>query len=76
MTENCFKFQNLGLTKVSVSLDGEEAPYSPLELDFSSSSYVKAFYTLFNGLDRACLDIGNNISFLVTKMDIQCLLLI
>jgi hypothetical protein len=67
LTENCFKFQNLGLSKVSVSIDGEEAPYSPLELDFSNFSYVKAYYTLFNGLDRACLDIGNNISFLDYK---------
>jgi hypothetical protein len=67
LSENCFYFKNLGLTKVSVSIDGEEAPYSPLELDFTTFSYVKAYYTLFNGLDRSCLDIGNNISFLDYK---------
>lgn len=53
----------MDLSKVSVSIDGEEAPYSPLEVDFTNNSYVKAYYTLFNGLDRACLDIGNHISF-------------
>ena len=54
MKENCFNFQHFKLSKVSVSIDGEEAPYSPIEMSFETPSYfMKAYYSLFNGLDRA-----------------------
>jgi hypothetical protein len=60
--KNPFNFKHFNLTKVSVSIDGEEAPYSPLELDFTSNLYTRAYYSLFNGLDRSGLDCGNSIS--------------
>jgi hypothetical protein len=59
---NCFNFQHFNLSKISVSVDGEEAPYSPIEMDFTNNQYIRAYYTLFNGLDKAGLDSGNNIS--------------
>jgi hypothetical protein len=61
--KNPFNFQTFGLSKVSVSIDGEEAPYSPLELDFANKLYSRAYYSLFNGLDRGALDCGNSISY-------------
>ena len=62
MKENCFDFGNFKLSKVSISIDGEEAPYSPLEMNFDTNGFMKAYYSLFNGLDRAGLDSGNYIS--------------
>jgi hypothetical protein len=62
LKKNPFNFQNFDLSKVSVSIDGEEAPYSPLELDFKNKLYSRAYYSLFNGLDRGGLDSGNSIS--------------
>lgn len=61
-TLNPFNFQHFKLTKVSVSIDGEDAPYSPVIMDFDKNLYAKAYYTLFNGLDRAGLDSGNEIT--------------
>ena len=61
-TLNPFNFEHFKLTKVSVSIDGEDAPYSPVIMDFDKNLYSKAYYTLFNGLDRAGLDSGNEIS--------------
>jgi hypothetical protein len=61
-TLNPFNFEHYKLTKVSVSIDGEDAPYSPVTMDFDSNLYAKAYYTLFNGLDRAGLDSGNEIT--------------
>lgn len=58
---NCFNFQHFNLSKVSVTIDGEEAPYSPLEMNFDDKLYQKAYYSLFSGLDRAFLDSGNYI---------------
>jgi hypothetical protein len=60
--KNPFNFQNFDLSKISVSIDREEAPYSPLELDFTNKLYSRAYYSLFNGLDRGGLDCGNSIS--------------
>ena len=61
--QNCFNFKHHDLGKIAVSIDGEEAPYSPVEMVFNEQLYAKAYYSLFSGLDRAGLDNGNKISF-------------
>ena len=59
---NPFNFQNHKISKLSVSVDGENALYSPVELNFANNMYIKGYYSLFSGLDRAGLDSGNHIS--------------
>jgi hypothetical protein len=61
--KNPFNFNHFNLSKVSMSIDGEEAPYSPVEVDFTNGLYAKAYYSLFTGIDKVGLDAGNNIDY-------------
>ena len=60
--KNCFNFKHYNLSRVAVTVNGHDAPYSPIEVDFKNNLYTKAYYSLFTGLDRAPLDLGNNIT--------------
>ena len=61
-SKNCYNFKNWGIQEVALHVNGSHAPNSPIEVDFSSNLYSKALYSLFNGIDKAPLDFGNDIS--------------
>jgi hypothetical protein len=60
--KNCFNFKHFNLNKIALSVDGTDTPYSPIETNFGDSLVAKAYYSLFNGVDRAPLNSGNFIS--------------
>ncbi len=60
--KNCFNFDHYNLNEVRVTVNGQDAPYSPLSLDFKTNLYTRGYYSLFTGIDRAPLDVGNSIS--------------
>ena len=62
ITKNCYNFEHFSLASVSIKVNNVEIPHSPVEMDFKRDLYNKAYYTLFNGLDRGALDNGNHIS--------------
>ena len=62
ITRNCYNFEHFSLNNVSVTVNGEHLPYSPIDMDFKEGLYNKAYYSLFNGVDRGSLDCGNYIT--------------
>jgi hypothetical protein len=62
MSKNCYNFNHFGLQQVSVEVNSELDPHSPLYMDFDAGLFNKAYYSLFNGVDRAALDNGNHIT--------------
>jgi hypothetical protein len=57
--KNPFNFQHFNVSKVAFLVEGEEQPYKALELDFSGHCYIRGYYSLFTGLDKAITDNGN-----------------
>ena len=62
LNKNPYNFQHFDITEISLAVDNNDVAYSPLELDFKNNKYTRAYYSLFIGLDRGGLDIGNSIS--------------
>ena len=60
--KNPFNFKNFNLAQVSVTVDNQDVPNSPLNLNFTEKSYMRAYYNMYTGLDRAGLDWGNDIT--------------
>ena len=60
--KNPFNFKNFNLAQVSVTVDNQDVPNSPLNLNFTENSYMRAYYNMYTGLDRAGLDWGNDIT--------------
>jgi hypothetical protein len=61
-TKNPFNFKNFDLSQISVSVDNHDVPNSPLNLNFKENTYIRAYYFLFSGINRAGLDWGNEIT--------------
>jgi hypothetical protein len=59
---NPFNFKNFDLSQISVTVDNHDVPNSPLNLNFKENSYIRAYYNLFSGINRAGLDWGNEIT--------------
>ena len=62
--KNPFNFQHFDLNYLTVHLDGDQIPYTPLKPDFNPArkNYVRAYHTLFSGMDKMYQNEGNNIS--------------
>lgn len=60
ITKNCFNFKHYNLSQVSLTVDGVDVPYSPLNTNFKSDDSMRAYYSLFHGLDRGALDWSNS----------------
>ncbi|GFY55333.1 uncharacterized protein TNIN_292571 [Trichonephila inaurata madagascariensis] len=47
-----YKFKHFNINFIGVYVDGPPVPHNPLELDFSKDQYIRAYQTLFVGIDR------------------------
>lgn len=56
---NPFLFHHHHVNFLSVYIDGNPVPSKPLELNFDSNNYIRAYHSLFSGFNR---DSGNFIS--------------
>lgn len=56
---NPFLFEHFDINFLSVYLNGQPVPSKPLELNFQSNSFIRAYYQLFAGFNQ---DKGNFIS--------------
>jgi hypothetical protein len=61
-TKNPFNLKNFDLSQISVTVDNHDVPNSPLNLNFKENTYIRAYYNLFSGINRAGLDWGNEIT--------------
>ena len=57
--KNPFNFQNFNLSRIAFSVDGEIIPYKPIECDYGSNKYVRAYHSLFTGVDKSVTTNGN-----------------
>ena len=61
-SKNPFNFKHFDLSQISVTIDNQDVPYSPLNVNFKENGYIRAYYNLFAGINRAGLDWGNDIT--------------
>ena len=61
-TSNPFNFQTLGLSFLSLYLDGKQVPSKPLQPNFAGGQYVRSFFNLMVSSGLANQDSGSNIS--------------
>ena len=50
------------MAQVSLTINQQDATNSPLNVNFSDNNWIRAYYNMFPGLDRAGLDWGNDIT--------------
>ena len=62
LTKNPFNFQNFNLNYLSLFIDSEQIPATPLTPDFTSNQYIREYQTLFDALDIWRGDRGIQIS--------------
>ena len=61
-TSNPFNFQTLGLSFLSLYLDGKQVPSKPLQPNFVTGQYVRSFFNLMVSSGLVNQDAGSNIS--------------
>ena len=63
-TKNPFNFQHFNVNFLTVHLDGDQIPYTPLKPTFTQGrgNYVRSYHTLFSGTDKLYQNEGNDIS--------------
>ena len=61
-SKNPFNFKHFDLSQISVTIDNQDVPYSPLNENLKENGYIRAYYNLFAGINRAGLDWGNDIT--------------
>ena len=59
---NPFNFQTLGLSFLSLYLDGKQVPSKPLQPNFDGGQYVRSFFNLMVSSGLANQDSGSNIN--------------
>jgi len=57
-----FIFKNFGISDVKITCGGQTFPMQPLHVDFSENKYINAFNQLFEALDLARDNKGNDIN--------------
>jgi hypothetical protein len=62
LAKSPFNFKNYSITEVKVVCGGQTFPAHPLRLDFPNDSYLRAYDQLFEVLDLAKDNKGNQIS--------------
>ena len=61
---NPFNFQHFDVSFISLNVNGESMPGNPLKLNYDTAggqNYIKAFYNLFDTIDRVQLGDGNRL---------------
>ena len=61
LNKNPFNFKHHSLSYISLFVDGQQIPSTPLTPDFKNNIYVRSFYRLFSELGMASKDEGNYI---------------
>ena len=63
-SKNPYNFQHFNVNYVSVHVNGEQIPHTPLKPDYAAGrkSCVRSYHTLFSGMDKMYMNEGNNIS--------------
>ncbi|GFT80850.1 chromo domain-containing protein [Trichonephila clavipes] len=59
-----YEFKHFNLNFIRVYVDGQPVPHNPIELDFSKDQYIRAYQTLFVGIDRMGQDRGEHLSLI------------
>ena len=63
MNLNPFNFQHFNLAKLNLMVDGQSSPYyKPLEFNFNENQFIRAYYSLFENIDKPVFATGNDIS--------------
>jgi hypothetical protein len=62
LNKNPFNFKHFNLAKIALSLDGEEIPSPPIEMNFNDEKYILGYNSLYNGVDKFVSYSGNNIN--------------
>jgi hypothetical protein len=62
LAKSPFNFKNFDISEVKVTWGGQTFPAYPLRLDFSSDTYIRAYDMLFEALDIAKDNKGNQIT--------------
>ena len=57
--KNPFNFQHFNLSRIAFSVDGEIGPYKPIECEYDNNKYVRAYHSLFTGVDKSVTINGN-----------------
>ena len=63
--KNPFNFQHMNVNFLTVHIDGEQIPYTPLKPAFDQNAegnFIRCYQTLFSGTDKMYQDEGNTIS--------------
>jgi hypothetical protein len=47
--KNCFNFKHYNFSLVSLTVDNQDVPQSPLVLNFSENNFISAYYGMFGG---------------------------
>jgi hypothetical protein len=55
-SKNPFNFKNFDDSQISVTVDNHDVLNSPLNLNIKENSYIRAYYNLVSGINRAGLD--------------------
>lgn len=61
-TKNPYNFQHFGLNGITVHVDGYQFPSTQLKPNFKEGSYMRSFYSLFQGLENVHSDRGCDIN--------------
>jgi hypothetical protein len=62
LSTNPFNFQDFDLSEISVTFNGESAPFNALKINVDENDYFRAYHSLFSGIDKPVFITGNNIS--------------
>ena len=62
-TANPYNFQHFNVSSITLTVNGEDAPFKPMQLSFGANpQYIEAFATLFSGTGKMYYNSGNDIS--------------
>ena len=61
-TTNPFNFEHFNVEQINLTVDGQQMPAKPLQMNFADNEYIQSYMTLFSGTGMSFKDDGNNVS--------------